>query len=102
MDIPTGISKPQPRPGSPLAQEPKRATTPLSTADTSSLVTPDSSRLADEAARMSVLGSTAPVSIALTTAEQLDLQDQFEALITTVSSDEQITLFSQQTQQNWI
>lgn len=94
MDIPTtGISKPQPRPGSPLAQEPKRATTPLSTADTSSLVTPDSSKLADEAARMSVLGSTAPVSIALSPEDQLGLQNQFEALITTVSSDEQITAF---------
>ena len=90
----SSIPKPQPRPGSPVAapaQAPKRAT-PLSAANTSSSVTPDSSRF-DDAARMSVLGSTAPVSIALSTAEQLDLQDQFGALITTVSSDEQIAAF---------
>ena len=95
MDRLSSIPKPQPRPGSPVAapaQAPKQATTPLSTAASSS-VTPPSSRFEDDAARMSVLGSTAPVSIALTTAEQLDLQDQFEALITTVSSDEQITAF---------
>lgn len=90
-----GSLKLQARPGSPVAapaQAPKRATTPLSTA-ASSLVTSDSSILADDAARRRVLGSTAPVSIALTTAEQLDLQDQFGALITTVSSDEQIAAF---------
>ena len=93
MDIPKGISKPQPRPGSPVAAPEKQATPPLSLADTSSLVTPDSSRLAEAAARARVLGSTAPVSIALSSEDQLGIQNQFEALITTVSSDEKITAF---------
>lgn len=93
MDRLSSIPKPQSRPGSPVAAPEKQATTPLSLADTSSLVTPDSSRLAEAAARASVLGSTAPVSIALSPEDQLGLQNQFETLITTVSSDEQITAF---------